>query len=109
MPGEGDVAGVAAGWAGLAVGAAGAAGAAGVVSGVAVGAAVAGVVVGVADASGFDVGADCSPQPAMNNPAIAAATETKKGVFMSTSLDAGAERVFTGSISLEWFAVLRAG
>ena len=90
------------------MGAAGAAGAAGVVSGVAVGA-VAGVVAGVADASGLDVGADCSPQPAMNSPAIAAATETKKGVFMSTSLDAGVERVFTGGISPEWFVVRRAG
>jgi hypothetical protein len=45
----------------------------------------------------------------MNSPAIAAATETKKGVFMSTSLDAGVERVFTGGISYEWLAVLRAG
>jgi hypothetical protein len=75
---------------------------------VAVGAA-AGAVAGVAVASGLDVGADFSPQPAMNSPAIAAATETKKGVFMSTSLDAGVERVFTGSISHEWLAVLRAG
>jgi hypothetical protein len=75
---------------------------------VAVGAA-AGVVAGVAVASGLDVGADFSPQPAMNSPAIAAATETKKGVFMSTSLDAGVERVFTGGISYEWLAVLRAG
>ena len=108
MPGEGDVAGVSLGWAGVAGGAAGAAGAVGVVSGVAAGA-VAGVIVGFADASGLDVGADCSPQPAMNSPAIAAATETKKGVFMSTRLDAGVERVFTGGISQEGIAVHRAG
>ena len=105
MPGEGDVAGVALGWAGVAVGAAGAAG---VVSGVAVGA-VAGVIVGVADASGLDVGADFSPQPAMNSPAIAAATETKKGVFMSTRLDGGVEWVFRDGISSECFVLRSVG
>ena len=86
----------------------GAAGAAGAFSGVAVGA-VGGVIVGVADASGLDVGADCSPQPPINSPAIAAATETKKGVFMPRSLDAGVGSVFTGGISPEWFVVHRAG
>ena len=108
MPGEGDVAGVALGSAGVAVGAAGAcsgvavgaAGAAGAFSGVAVGAA-GGAAVGVGDASGLAVGAGFSPQPPINNPAIAAATGTKKGVFMPRSLDAGVESVFTGGTSPE--------
>jgi hypothetical protein len=70
-------------------------------------AAGAGVVAGVADASGLDVGADCSPQPAINSPAVAAATEMKKGVFMPTDLDAVGGGVFTESISREWRAIQR--